>query len=88
MGFGGRLYTARMEMACFEAAAAGNLDLLKQLRERERAVAPGMNGPAPAQHRMGISKRCSGLERTAVPGMNGLALMRHRTNASKLCGGP
>jgi len=31
MGFGGRLYTARME--CFKAAADGNLDLLKQLRE-------------------------------------------------------
>jgi len=31
MGFGGRLYTARME--CFEAAEYGNLDLLKQLRE-------------------------------------------------------
>jgi len=31
MGFGGRLYTARME--CFEAAADGDLDLLKQLRE-------------------------------------------------------
>jgi len=31
MGFGGWLYTARME--CFEAAVDGNLDLLKQLRE-------------------------------------------------------
>jgi len=32
MGFGGRLYTARME-ACFEAAADGNLNLLKERKE-------------------------------------------------------